>query len=478
MKKNFFFNFSLNFINILFPLITLPYVSAVLGADNLGKCNFALSLSSWFLIFATFGTTTYGIREIARVRDNQQRLNTTFSEIFIIKLIATIISIIIFVGVIFVSPKTNNEITLFLITALSILMNLFCIDWLYMGLEKYGLITLRNLIIKVTCIIGIFIFIQKKDDYIIYTLISVLAFGLANIYNFSKKNIKFTINVNIMKHLKKLKMFFLSSLIVSLYTLFDQVFLGFYSTNIDVAFYSRSKQIYLIALSITLSISTVLLPRFIYLFENDFESYKKLLKKSINYIYIFSVPSVVGLIILSKDIMWLLGGKEFVDAYSSLIIISILVFTVSLGTWQYEQLFLPLGREKIGINGQFIMAVISIIFNIILVPNYGYIGASISLVLAEISGTIFGVYYAKYKITEVKVDYITKSLIKYILSSGCMMLVIVLFKLLGFGYIINILFSIIIGSLIYFTVLYIIGDNICREVINYLIDKMKKRWSV
>lgn len=475
--KNFFYSFSLNIINILFPLVIAPYVSRVLGADNLGKYYFSLSFSSWFLIFATFGTTTYGVREIAKVRDNKKLLDKTFSEIFFINFIATLITLIVYIVIIFISPKTNSEILLFLVSAISIFMNLFCIDWFYMGLEDFKIITLRSLLIKLICLISIFIFVRQRNDYIIYALISVLAFGFANILNFiySKKfvTLKFK-NINIKNHMKILRVFFYSSIVVSMYTLFDQVFLGFFSTNMDVAFYSRSKQIYLIALSITLAISTVLLPKLTYLYKNEFENYKRLLKKSINYIYIFSVPSVVGLILLSKDIMWFFGGKEFENAYVSLIILSILVFTVSLGTWQYDQLFLPLGREKVGLKGQIIIALISICSNIILIPKYGYIGASISLVLAEISGTTYGIWYAKNKIHEVKINYFTKSLLKYIFASMIMSLAIMLFKLLRYGYILNIVFGISIGAVIYFGILYFINDDICKGFIDYLLNKIKR----
>lgn len=477
IKKNFIYNFSLNIINIMFPLITAPYVSRVLGADNLGKYNFSLSLSSWFLIFATFGTTIYGVREIAKVRDNKKLLDKTFSEIFSINFIATLITFVVYTVIIFVNPKTNDEIILFLISAISIFMNLFCIDWFYMGLEDFKMITLRSLLIKVTCLVSIFIFVRQRDDYIIYALISTLAFGFANALNFvySKKFVTLSFkNINLKHHMKILIVFFYSNIVVSMYTIFDQVLLGLFSTNKDVAFYSRSRQIYSIALSITLSISTVLLPKLTYLYKNDLENYKSLLKKSINYIYIFSVPSVVGLMVLAKDIMWFFGGKEFENAYVSLTILSILVFTVSLSTWQYDQLFLPLGKEKVGLKGQMFMAMVSIGGNIIFVPKFGYIGASVSLVLAEMIGTFYGVWYAKSKIHEVRIDYINQSLLKYIFSSLVMSLTIILFKSLKYGYMINILFGVFIGSLVYFGILYLIKDNICREVIDYFINKIKR----
>ncbi|MGE7947224.1 flippase [Lysinibacillus sp. NPDC093688] len=471
IKINFFYNFSLNIINVLFPLITIPYILRILGAENLGKYNFSMSFSQWFLIFATFGTATYGIREIAKVRENKRELDKTFSEIFLINFIATTISLTVFIIIIFLSPKTNTEIELFLVAAILILLNLFSIDWFYMGIEDFKMITIRSLIIKLMCLVGIFIFINEKNDYTLYALITVLAFGFANIFNFiySKKLVKLTFKeLNLKRHLKLLVVFFSSSIIVSIYTIFDQVFLGFFSTNTDVAFYTITKQIYFIALSITMSISIVLLPRLTHLAKNDFEAYKNMLIKSIDYIYLFSIPTVIGLIVLSKDIMLFFGGKEFEGAFISLVIISILVLIVSLGTWQYDQLFLPLAREKIGLRTQIIMALISLILNILLVPKYGYIGASIGLVVAEVSGTFYGVYYAKIKITEVNFKYLTKSFPKYVVASILMGLILIGFKLIGFNSIYNIVIGILGGSCIYFCLLYSFKERISKEILQYL----------
>lgn len=475
LKINFMYSFLLNIINILFPLLISPYVSRVLGADNIGKYNFSVSFSNWFLIFATFGTTTYGIREIAKVREDRELLNKTFTEIFIINFISTIITLIVYLIVIFYNTKTNAEIIIFIISAVSLFLNLFCIDWLYMGLEEFKNITIRSLLIKVFCLIGVFIFVKNKEDYTIYALISTLAFGFANILNFiySKKFVNFDFkNLNIRKHISQLLLFLYSSLTISVYSLFDQVFLGFFSTSKDVAFFSRARQIYSISLSLTLAISTVLLPKLTYLFKYDIEEYKKILKKSIDYIYIFSIPCVFGIVILAKEIMWLFGGDEFKIAYKALIILSILIFTVALGNWQYNQIIIPLGKEKVGLKVQMIMAGISLISNIFLVPLLGYIGASISLVITEIIGTIYGVFYIKRRVNEVNIIYVTKSLIKYSIASIIMIIAIIIFKLLEFGYIYNIIFGVIVGPIIYFIVLIILKEEICLEGISYLLFKL------
>lgn len=470
-KINLLYNFLLNFINFTFPLITLPYVTRVLGVDNIGKYTFSLSFSSWFLIFATFGTTTYGIREIARVRNNKHLLSETFSAIFFINLVMTIIALTTYIAVIIICPKTNTEILLFLVFALLIFLNLFNIDWLYMGLENFKVITFRSLVVKLISLGCIFTFIQQQSDYITYALIGVLSLGFANVINFiySRRFVEFTLkNLNIKSHIKKLSIFFYSNLVISMYNLFDQVLLGFLSTDRDVAFYSISKQIYAVALSITMSISTVLLPTMAYLSRNDFESYKTILEKSINYIYFFSVPLVFGIIVLAKDIIWFFGGYEFENAYIALIILSSLIFTVSLGSWQYSQLFVPTGREKIGLRAQLIMALISLGANIIFIPTYGYIGASISLVLAEITGTLYGVYYTKNKIQEIKINYISNSIVRYLLASLVMLVIILCFKFMKFEHIANLTIGVVIGLVAYLGVLYLIKDEICREFIDYL----------
>ena len=475
VKLNFIYNLSLNMINVLFPLMMIPYVFQKLGAESFGKYNFAISFSLWFLVFASFGTAVYGVREIAKNRGNKKKLDRTFTEIFLLNFIATISSFTLFLVFISLSSKTNSEIELFLVVALSILLNIFNIDWLYMGLENFKIITIRTLVIKCISLIGIFLFINGQEDYVIYALIMVLAVGLSNFINFiySYKFVRLRFKgLQLKNHLKPIFIFFFSSLVVSIYTIFDVIFLGFFSTHVDVAYYSISKQIYSIALSITLSISIVLSPKLTYLAKNDFEAYKTMLRKSIDYIYLLSIPAMVGLVVLSKDILWLIGGEELQVAFISLITLAILVFIVSLGTWQYNQLIIPLGYEKIGLKIQLLMALISLIFNILLVPKYGYLGASISLVVAEASGTIIGVIYGKKIISSVRFKYITNSLPKYIVASLIMAISVLSLKFLYLGSIINLVVGVIIGPIVYLGILYFLNENICRQYIKVILNKI------
>lgn len=475
VKLNFIYHFSLNLINILFPLLMIPYVFHRLGAENIGKFNFAISFSQWFLVFAAFGTAVYGVREISKNRGNKKKLDSTFTEIFLLNFIASISSFILFLIFISLNPKTNSEMELFLVVALSILLNIFSIDWLYMGLENFKIITIRTLIIKLICLTGIVLFINGQEDYVIYAFIMVLAVGLSNVINFiySYKFVRLRWKgMRLSRHIKPVSIFFFSSLIVSIYTIFDVIFLGFFSTHVDVAYYSLSKQIYYIALSITLSISMVLSPKLTYLAKNDFETYKMMLKKSINYIYLFSIPAMVGLIVLSNELLWLIGGEELQAASNALITFAILVLIVSLGTWQYNQLIVPLGHEKIGLKIQLLMALISLSFNILLVPKYGYFGASISLVVAETTGTIIGIIYGKKVFVTARFHYITKSLPKYIVASLLMAISVLSLNFLELTNVIKVLVGLMVGATVYLGMLYFLKEAICRQHVDAIVTKI------
>ena len=81
VKKNFGYNLLLTFCKYLFPLITYPYVSRVLGVDKIGTCNFVDGLINYFILFSTLGIGSFGVREIARCKGNLDERNRVFSSL-------------------------------------------------------------------------------------------------------------------------------------------------------------------------------------------------------------------------------------------------------------------------------------------------------------------------------------------------------------------------------------------------------------
>lgn len=142
IKVNFIYNILLNVLNVLFPLITAPYVARVLLPENVGLYNFANTYAAYFALVAALGIPTYGIREVAKCRDNRNALQSLFSEIFTINVISTFFVSIIFVVSIFVVGQLHENWLFFIVAGIVVYTKPFSIEWVYQGLENFGFITI------------------------------------------------------------------------------------------------------------------------------------------------------------------------------------------------------------------------------------------------------------------------------------------------------------------------------------------------
>ena len=285
----------------------------------------------------------------------------------------------------------------------------------------------------------------------IYAGINIFGLCFNNVLNYlnAKKYInKKMYKLEMLTYLTELRIYFFTTLIVALYTQLDQLFIG-YESEQHLAFYLRSKTILGIGLSITNSLITVLIPRTAYLIKNDYEAYKKVISKSINYIYIIGLPCIVGLFLLSREIMIFLGGEEFILASYSLKIISVLIVVNAVGSWQVNQILIPYRKENVALKIQTISAIVSIVLNIMLVPKISYIGAAIAWCITESILVIMEAIAINRKCKDIKIKYITSSLKKYLISVLCMAIPIIIIKSIINNHIVVILISVIIAPFIY-----------------------------
>ena len=96
LVKNYIYNLSYEILVILLPLITIPYLARVLGAENLGIYSFTLSISTYFILFGSLGIALYGKREIAFVQNDKNKYTKLFWELLTLRFLSMIVSIIIF----------------------------------------------------------------------------------------------------------------------------------------------------------------------------------------------------------------------------------------------------------------------------------------------------------------------------------------------------------------------------------------------
>jgi Membrane protein involved in the export of O-antigen and teichoic acid len=376
--------------NFLFPLITFPYVSRVLLPEGTGKVAFALSIVSYFTLFASFGVATYGIRAIAQVRDDKDRLSKTMHELLFINIISMIIVYIALVIAISVVPKFAMEKELFWVTSLFVLFTIIGIEWLYKGLEKYQYITIRTIVFKIASLFLVFLFVKEKSDYIIFAFISIFAIvgsGVLNLIN-SRKLINYILysEYEFKKHLKPMFVLFLTSMAIAIYTSLDEGLLGLLSSPEQVGYYNAAVRVKGILFTLITSLGVVLLPRLSYYVENHMETeFHEALAKSTNFIIVIAASVVIFFTLFAKETILILAGENYV---ASIIPLQIVVWALILSAITNIlgiQILLPLKKDKQLLFSVLCAATVDVIANFLLVPKLAAVGTALSVIAAELS---------------------------------------------------------------------------------------------
>ena len=249
LKKNFIMNFIKILINLLFPLITFPYISRILLPEGIGRVAFVQSINNYFLLFINLGIPLYGIREIARVRNNGLEKSKVFSEILFLNIFTTIIGIT-FYFIFYQLNMITDDREIFLIFSVVLLFNFLSVDWFFQGIEDYKYITVRTIIVKIISFIFLIIFVKEKSDICKYAIIVVFSLIGSNFFNIIRalKLVKLELKgLNIKRHLKGILIIFSMNLAISIYTNLDSVMLGSYGSKYALGIYSAaSKMIHLI----------------------------------------------------------------------------------------------------------------------------------------------------------------------------------------------------------------------------------------
>ena len=191
LKVNSVINIIKTVLSIIFPLITFPYASRVLGVNGIGRVDYANSISNYFVLFAELGITTYAVREGAKIRENKEQLNQLCSEIVIINSISTAVA---YTGLVLCSflPVLKNYQNILLLCGTTMIFNLIGVNWIFNIFEDYVYITVRTFVFQVLALICMFCFVRSSDDYIIYAGLVVMANVGSNIFNifYKRKYIK------------------------------------------------------------------------------------------------------------------------------------------------------------------------------------------------------------------------------------------------------------------------------------------------
>ena len=390
-------NVSWILIQNIFSMICSVFVTAIVarhyGAAGYGYINFAQSFVALFSFIAIMGTNHIIMKNLSE--DKIEDGIVLGSNLFI-RIMLAIISLLVSQGIsLLIYDKDINILIL--------LFNLNTILCSFDVFSYYAQSKMQNKYISISKIISITVFSILKllvifldlniNFFVLTYLIETIIYSILLYISYRKissnRNVKWKIDYSYIKELlKKGKYYALASLMVTIYLRIDQVMLGtMISDKSQVGIYSAAVRISEIWTFVPISIITSYKPIIINEKEKSKAKYDKELSKLYNIVSFVCFLFVVIICVFGKLGIYILYGNEYSNAYIPLIILTIGIWFGVLGNIHYIWMICE-NKEKYSTFYSFSGCITNIIFNFLLIPKYGIIGAAIATLISQISSNI------------------------------------------------------------------------------------------
>lgn len=471
LKTNYIFNLLNTVSALVFPLVTFPYVARILIPDGIGEVNFFLSIVTYISMFTSLGIPTYAIIEIAKVKDDVRQRSIITAEILTLNLLLTFIGYVI-VGILCLTIKEIQEdVPLFLIISLNIILVAIGCEWYYQGTENYKFITIRGVIIRVICVVLLFTLVRDADDLIYYGLYCVLGVAGNNILNFLylRKNINTSVicfrELDIRRHLVPSLRIFLLNVISSIYLQLDTVMLGFLKDNTAVGYYTGAIKLTKVLMGVTTSLGVVFLPRITSLLNSGkLKDAKELLGKTIEFIVGIALPISAGLLFMAPTLIHLFCGEQYMSSIPTLKILSPIILFISI-SYIYAQTMLAHDKVNTTIWIGTACSIVNVVANFLLIPRLSQNGAAIGTLLAEFTSLTCYLIVARlfFKANHV----FNRHSLQCLAACSVMCLALWIITRQGLDDVLSLLIMPVAGAVTYGLVLLCFGNRMLKEYIHH-----------
>ena len=479
IKRNYIYQVLYQILISILPFITSPYIARVLGADCLGTYSYTLSIVTYFKLFAALGIVNYGNRIIAKTKDNKELLNKTFSSLFFVHAILTLIVIGIYLLYWRISVRENKLIAL--IQGLYLIGELLDINWFFFGMEQFKLTVTRNTIIKIGTVIAVFALVKEKSDLWIYVLIMALGsfLSISVLWLFANKFVHFVpFNKDeCLIHLKPLLILFFAIIAVSVYSYMDKIMIGRMSSMAQLGYYENAWKMIEFPTGFVTSLGTVMLPKISNLVSNGEKGQiKRYIADSMKFSLIAALAIAFGVAAIAKEFSVVFWGEEFRASGTLMIVMAITIVIMSWNIVIRNQYLIPYEYDKVYLVAVTTGAIVNLIINYILIPKYQAVGAAIGTVCAYTAVCFVQTGFAG-KELPIR-EYLTKNL-PYLLPSIIMFLSV---RFVGQNLgnkVVTLFVEILIGIIVFTTTSYgiarITKDYIVLEGIKKIVKKVCRK---
>lgn len=387
IQKNFILSTIYQVFLIIVPLVTAPYISRVLGVENIGTYSYMQSILSYFTLFAALGTAVYGKREIAQNREDKERCSQIFWEIELLSVLTTLTVIVFWLLWICFTTQYQLYYMLFSISLISVL---FDVSWLYYGLEKIDFMVWINILFRLSGMIALFALVKTKDDLGIYIFINVVMAVLANLSMWLQlpKYVQLAPVRwhNLLVHFRETLVYFIPTIAISIYTVLDKTLIGVITHSASQnGYYEQAVKIIQMAKTVTfVSLNSIMGARLSFLFaKGKTEEIKERIRFSVDYILFMGVGICFGIWAVSDRFVPFFFGEGYDEVILLLNLFCPIVLIIGISNCLGSHYYTPAGLRAKSSRYLIEGAVVNLILNLLLIPKYKSLGAVVASVIAE-----------------------------------------------------------------------------------------------
>lgn len=436
--SNIFFNGIYQVFAILLPIITVPYVSRILGSYYLGEFSYFNSICIFLSIFVFWGLNQFGTKLISE--NSGYERTKIFFQLWSIQITIGLVIFFLFLIISLLSDQ-RKILILFLPYMASLLLDL---SWFYIGISEIKKVILRNTFVKIVSIFLIFLLVKSERDFSTYILVNTSGNLLANLFFiFSLKEF---IDINQRKFFSFPFEYFKTGLgllvpqiAVQVYTSLDKVVIGTIAGSVQLSYYDQSQKIVRILLALVGSVSLILMPEMARQ-KNVKDTFMKIFNTSLDMTLVISMLLAIIVSINTKLFIPWFFGSEFSPMTFNMMLSSLLIIFISYGGVFANQYALSMGLYRIYSLPYIIGAIMNIILNLLLVSKWSSLGGTISLIATELIVCLLRVFLLRNEINIF--DIFRRQFVIFI--SGVVTLCISIFNYVEIG---NTFFTMCINSL-------------------------------
>ncbi len=475
LKKNLVWNSILTISGYLFPLLTFPYITRVLGAENFGIANFAMSIVDYAILFSTLGLATIGYRYIPQCNDDKQRREDVFNHLVTLHILMTGIILVIYTLCVFLIPQLSSNKPLYFFGTTKIIFNVILVEWLFQGMQDFRYITLRTILIRTVYVISIFLFVRKSEDYDIYfylTIAQVIVNAIIN-WRHTRKFVTFRFQIRGCKqYLFPVFSMGINRILFSFYLTFNVIFLGMVCGNLAVGYFSTATRLYTIFLSFLNAYNGVFVPYLNSLYgRNELDQFKRMIHFSFSIVGFVSIPLVTVCVILAPEIIRITAGKGYEAAIMPFRIVIFQVFFIGLAQILENQILLSLKKFKEVLICTSICTLFSILILLIFTARYGEVAAACAVAIPHVLEAALLYHYAKKNIT---FTFPYKEYLSHLIVCVPIILLCLFLKMWSSHYLISLIVGCSISVVYYFVVEYhVVKQEMVTTQINSILQHAK-----